>query len=178
MDERTAHDRSGPRPAGHHPTRKTHCKPFTRTVLHGLGMAMAAAILCPQLALGDPWMDAGEKHTCSLTPIGGVRCWGGNDYRQIGDGTTTDRYTPVDVPGLTSGMAMLASGNKATCALATQGGVTCWGDWNGNDGKNGAPAPIAITVYPDGSGVKAISIGDLHICTITAADTVQCWGYN
>ena len=31
-------------------------------------------------------------------------------FVQIGDGTTTDRYTPVGVVGLSSGIVMVASG--------------------------------------------------------------------
>jgi Regulator of chromosome condensation (RCC1) repeat. len=43
---------------------------------------------------------AGYNHTCALLNSGRVQCWGLNDMGQIGDGSTTDAFLPVDVLGL------------------------------------------------------------------------------
>lgn len=40
---------------------------------------------------------AGFVHTCALTTAGGVQCWGRNTDGQLGDGSQTNRVTPIDI---------------------------------------------------------------------------------
>src|SRR6185312_277666 len=46
-------------------------------------------------------ISAGGGHTLALRADGTVWAWGENTYGQLGDGTTTARFFPVQVPGLT-----------------------------------------------------------------------------
>ncbi|MEM7798665.1 MAG: dockerin type I domain-containing protein [Chloroflexota bacterium] len=81
---------------------------------------------------------AGQTHTCALTNANGIKCWGSNRpyyvYTRfpvvtgyLGDGTSQTRYEPVDVVGLTSGVAQISAGVNITCAALEDETAKCWG---------------------------------------------------
>lgn len=134
------------------------------------------------LSSGVTDISAGTWHTCSLTNDGTVKCWGHNSQGQLGDGTSTNRYIPVDVSGLNSGGKGIATGFFHTCAVTQKGAVKCWGNNKygqlGDGSNNRGNINTPVDVFGLSSGVITITAGDYHTCALTQSGAVKCWGYN
>lgn len=130
------------------------------------------------LTSGVAMVTANSSHTCAVTTSGGAKCWGNNLSGQLGDGTYTIRHTPVDVVGLTSGVAQIRTGNDHTCALLTSGVVKCWGAASllGNGLVAYSPVPVNVIGLP--ADAVQISTGVVHTCALTSSGGVWCWGAN
>jgi len=73
-------------------------------------------------------LTAGAMHTCALTALGAVKCWGLNSSNgELGLGDSTNRLTPTDLTALGTSIVALTAGSSHTCALTTAGTVKCWG---------------------------------------------------
>ena len=123
---------------------------------------------------------AGSNHTCVLTDVGGVRCWGDNYLGQLGDGTRTFRQMPVDVIGLNAGVVAISASHNHTCALTAQGTVKCWGyNRHGELGNNTTVNQLApATVQGLDERAIKIAVGGFHSCALLSDKTVRCWGAN
>ena len=78
-------------------------------------------------------LQLGQDASCAVINASSVWCWGNNNYGQLGDGTTTNRYTPVKVKGLSNNITQLAVGYAYSCVIegtaadGSTGAVKCWG---------------------------------------------------
>ena len=129
-------------------------------------------------ALAQSSISAGDKYSCVLLSDGSAKCWGQNTDGQLGDGTTTNRSTPVVVSTLSGATAISVGGNHS-CALLSGGTVECWG-YNAygqlGDGTTiDRSTPVVVSSL---SGVTAIAIGAAHSCALLSDGTVKCWGLN
>lgn len=136
------------------------------------------------LASGVRSIAAGAFHTCALMESGGVKCWGGNDSGQLGDGTTIQRVTPTDVLGLDEGVASIASGpGRRTCAVTTGRVVECWG--SNDSGALGVGSRDIFATYSTPTAVvglpqdmNQVSTGLRNTCAVSDEGTAYCWGDN
>lgn len=140
---------------------------------------------------------AGDSFNCALTSAGAVKCWGSNSSGQLGDGTTTDSSVPVQVSGLTSGVARVEAESESACVLMLTGAVKCWGNnqtygtatVTADANADGIPDPVLTPVQATGltSGVASIALGGRrstptlyrsHGCAVMQDGTMKCWGNN
>ena len=64
------------------------------------------------LSSGVVTISAGRGYTCARTAAGAAKCWGFNGDGRLGDGSTTNSPTPVDVVGQSSGVAAISTGDS------------------------------------------------------------------
>jgi alpha-tubulin suppressor-like RCC1 family protein len=133
---------------------------------------------------------AGYSHSCGLESGGAVYCWGHNGYGQLGLGIQEPSSDPFS--GRAPGPAVLGgqvfvdlfAGGVVTCGLTADGVAYCWG---GNAvGQVGAGSSGAVLSAPTRVAgdlkFRKLSIGALgaaerqHVCGITIAGRLYCWG--
>lgn len=130
------------------------------------------------LTSGVTQIATGDYHGCALTEAGAVLCWGMNSKGQLGDGTTTNSPTPVQVSGLTSGVTAIVAKGQSTCALTDGGELKCWG-YNvkgqlGDGTTTDRHIPVTASVVD--ADVAAVALGFNHNCILTTGGGVRCWG--
>jgi len=113
--------------------------------------------------------------TCAVYDGGRVGCWGSNLGGVLGDGTETDRSTPVDATGLAD-VTQIALGDLHSCARSSTGAVRCWGlnfygeVGDGTTTTRSAPTLVTMPSALDVSAHAGVS------CATLASRGVRCWG--
>lgn len=156
---------------------------------HGqLGNGTAAGSLTPVQVTGPAQtgyltgvtaVAAGAHHSAVLTTGGAVLTWGGNGGGQLGDGTSVDRYAPVQVGGLTDAVAV-ACGPGQTLAIAPAPApdiVMSWGYNKFGQLGDGTTEDSGVPIQSAGaSGIKSIADGFAHSIALKSDGTVWSWG--
>jgi alpha-tubulin suppressor-like RCC1 family protein len=149
------------------------------------GMLFAAASFCgpahAAVLTGVANIGAGFSYSCAVMATGAVKCWGWNEFGQLGNPEAASSVPgPVDVQGLQGRAIAVDGGFQLACALLDSGGVQCWGGSGpgGVGDGTGLVRPTPVEVLPASAGVRKISVGDDAACALLATGGVKCWGAN
>ena len=115
-------------------------------------------------------------HTCAALSGGGVQCWGGNSFGQLGDGSYATSTVPVSVSGVSTAVGV-CTGNTHSCALLADGTAMCWGGNSqgelGNGTTTSSNTPVAVSGL---TGAADISCGYSMSCALMIGGGIKCWG--
>jgi alpha-tubulin suppressor-like RCC1 family protein len=111
----------------------------------------------------------GRAHSCALRTDGVLLCWGyahavgpyGCD--PVGDGGS--RCALPDDAGAAASRTFVdvAAHDHGTCAVQSDGRLTCWGD-------------LASLPVPSGGQFRRVVVATYHVCALAADGSVSCWG--
>jgi hypothetical protein len=141
----------------------------------------ATAVDVPGLTSGIKAISGEGLNHCALTSTGGVKCWGDNEFGQLGDGTTSEHATPIDVPGLETGVTAVATGIVHSCAVLRGGGIKCWGVGDsgqlGNGSTKSPSRPVSVRDFGATARLSILS-GSVRVTSQRTAPTrLRCGAY-
>ncbi len=157
---------------------------FSYILLFTLNSFLLSALI-PSTVQGEfSWTQVvtGLNHTVALRADGTLWAWGGNNYGQLGDGSTSNSSIPLQIGNDT--WQAIAAGDYHTLAIRSDGTLWAWG-WNyygqlGTGNKNDSSLPVQIGTDSEWIAVAAGYGHSLAIKTIFGGEGsgVFTWGSN
>ncbi|HUT53765.1 MAG TPA: hypothetical protein VM658_10260 [bacterium] len=126
-------------------------------------------------------ISTGSNFVCAMLADGRTKCWGSNQYGELGDGrggTGVSSDVPVSVYGVSDAVA-LCSGYRFSCVVDSGGWVHCWGKNDRGELGNGT---LNDSLFPQPAlwveNAVDVTCGYEHACALIADGSIECWGYN
>jgi hypothetical protein len=161
-----------------------YCWGFNQYGQLGDGSTTTRAVPVPVPGLGGDHaiaVAAGWGHTCALTSEKNVKCWGNDEYGQLGYGEMEPyRYNPMNLAGFERSIDRISADGGQSCALTIYGGIACWGNNKYGQLGDGTADPKTVPTNAVGleQGMRAVAAGWNHTCGIKIDGGVLCWGWN
>jgi alpha-tubulin suppressor-like RCC1 family protein len=139
-----------------------------------------------QIGTGERWIgvSAGDYHTVAMNwcadcwTTSRLWAWGFNEYGQLGDGTTADKTSPIQI-GTDTTWTKVAAGSHHAVALKKDGTLWAWGFNNkgqlGDGTTENKNSPVQIGTEKMWASISA---GALHSLARKADNTLWAWGWN
>ena len=108
---------------------------------------------------------------------GSLWAWGSNTYGQVGNNSTTNQLTPVQI--MASGVVKASANDLTTFAIKSDGSLWAWG-WNttygtvGNNSTTNQLTPVQIMA----SGVTAAGADSYSAYALKSDGSLWIWGRN
>jgi alpha-tubulin suppressor-like RCC1 family protein len=137
------------------------------------------------------------EHTCAILVSEEVKCWGTNQFGQLGLGNKNnigDSPNEIEnLPVINLGnfrVKQISVGTLHTCAITSSPQVGrstlhCWGrNFSGelgygfNDSFGDDPGETPNTKAVEITSVAQIELGGSHTCVVTTSKKIHCWGNN
>ena len=136
-------------------------------------------------------ISAGGSVVCAILDNDDLKCWGSNEFGQLGQGPGKDK-SPVGLkpdevqklPPIQLGTGLKAKavsvGATHVCAILSDDSLKCWG--SGQSGQLGQesdidyPNPPSDPVNFKGKAVTAVSAGMANITCAQLGSITKCWG--
>ena len=120
------------------------------------------------------------QHTAAIKTDGTLWVWGYNNYGQLGDGTITNKSSPVQTVSSGTNWKQVACGNGTTGSIKTDGTIWVWGrDAYGSLGDmSSVHKSSPVTVSGGGTNWKMVSCGGGNMAAIKTDGSLWVWGSN
>jgi alpha-tubulin suppressor-like RCC1 family protein len=126
-------------------------------------------------------LESDGSGACAILYHRNVKCWGLNNFGQLGDDSDTPSGVPVSVNGLTGVLSLVGESSQGGyCAVLLSGGVDCWGTntsgalGNGSTTLTEADVPVAVTGISDAT--NGGTNNSFTYCMLLSSESVRCWG--
>jgi len=135
-------------------------------------------------------LSSGSDYSSAISSTGRVFTWGGNNYGQLGDNTTTSKSVPTEITlnfklDSNDKILSLSLGADHSSAISSNGWVFTWGRnaWGslGNNSTTNSLVPTEITSrfnLDSNDKIVSLSLGTDHSSAVISTGRVFTWGWN